>query len=112
MTLLRHLACLLLGGAVALAAVVVHRTAFPSGLLLSVVTTFAVAWWLGRSAHPRTAASYAVGWLVVLGLVVAGRPEGDFALAGDLDGYTLLGAGFVMVLVAVVAVAARRPPGP
>ena len=35
---------------------------------------------------PRTASSYALGWLAVFAVVVTGRPEGDFALAQDLRG--------------------------
>jgi hypothetical protein len=109
--LLRHLACLVVGAAVALASVVVHRSAFPLGLLLALVTTFAVPWWLLTSVRPRTVASYVVGWLVVLVLVLEGRPEGDYALAGDLDGYALLGAGFLLILVGIVALAGRRGRG-
>jgi hypothetical protein len=107
-SLLRHLACLLVGAAVGLAAVLVHRSAFPFGLLLAVATSFAVPWWLLGSAKPRTAASYVVGWLVVLALVVAGRPEGDYALAGDVEGYTMLGAGFLLVVVGIVSLAGSR----
>ncbi len=111
MTPLRHLACFVVGAAVALGAVLVHRSAFPLGLVLSLATTFAVPWWLFGSARPRTAASYVVGWLLVLGLVVAGRPEGDYALESDLDGYAMLGAGFLLVVVGIVAIAGRRRPG-
>jgi hypothetical protein len=110
-TLLRHLACFLVGAAVALAAVLVHRSVFPLGLLLAVATTFAVPWWLLGSARPRTAASYVVGWLVVLALVVAGRPEGDYALSSDVEGYAMLGAGLLLVVVGVVSIAGRRRPG-
>ena len=110
MTLLRHAGCLLLGAAVALAALAVHRSAFPAGLVLGLVTTFAVAWWLVRSRRPRTAASYVVGWLAVLVLAALGRPEGDFALASDLEGYALLVAGLPLLLVGIVAVAGGRGP--
>lgn len=111
MSLLRHLACFVVGAAVALAAVLVHRSVFPFGLLLALATTFAVPWWLLGSARSRTAASYVVGWLAVLSLVVAGRPEGDYVLASDAKGYALLGAGFLMVVVGIVSVAGRRRPG-
>jgi Family of unknown function (DUF6113) len=110
-SLLRHLACLVVGAAVALAAVLVHRSVFPLGLLLALATSFAVPWWLLGSTRPRTAASYVVGWLVVLGLVLDGRPEGDYALAGDLEGYTMLGAGFLLLVIGIVSIAGRRRPG-
>ena len=108
MTLLRHVSAVLLGAAVALAAVVVHRSAFPAGLVLSLATTYAVPWWLLRSRRPRTAASYVLGWLAILLLVVLGRPEGDFALAADLRGYALLVGAFPLLLVGVVSLAGGR----
>ncbi len=73
---------MLLGALVALAAVWVHRSLFPLGLVLAVATTWAVPWRLLLSRWPRTAASYVAGWLALFGLVVAGRPECDYALAG------------------------------
>jgi len=102
-TPVRHLGAHLLGAVVALASVAVHREAFPIGAFLAIGTTFAVAWWLLRSRHPRTAATYVAGWLAVLAVVIAGRPEGDYALANDLAGYTLMGTGLLLVAVALVA---------
>jgi hypothetical protein len=93
---------------VALAAVTVHRGLFPFGLVLAVGTTYAVPWWLLRSRHPRTASSYVVGWLVMFGVVVTGRPEGDYALAQDLRGITLMVAGIGLVVVGVVGLTGGR----
>ena len=100
-----------MGASVAVAALAVHRSAFPLGLLLAVVTTYAVPWWLLRSSAPRTAASYAVCWLVVLGVVVAGRPEGDFAIAQDLEGIVLLVVGVGLVAVALAGITGGRGSG-
>ena len=108
MSLLRHLGCALLGAAVCLGALSVHRAMVPLGLLLALVVSFAVPWWLLRSAHRTTAASYAAGWLVVLGVAVFGRPEGDYVIANDVRGWTLLAAGPVMVLLGIVSVAGGR----
>ncbi|MDX6302893.1 MAG: hypothetical protein QOF53_4107 [Nocardioidaceae bacterium] len=108
MRLLLHLGCLLLGAAVALAAVAVHRSAFPAGLVLALVTTFAVSWWLLGSRRPRTAASYVLGWLAVLVLAALGRPEGDYALASDFEGYALLVAGLPLMLVGILSLAGVR----
>ena len=105
---LRHLAALLVGVLVGVASVAVHRSAFPLGLLLAAVTTYAVPWWLLRTSAPRTATSYAVGWLVVLGVVVAGRPEGDFAIAQDLKGILLLVVGLGLVAVALAGITGGR----
>lgn len=112
MTLLRHGAALLLGVLVALAAVLVHRSAFPFGLLLAVVTSYAVPWWLLRSRRPRTAASYVVGWLALFVVVALGRPEGDYALSGDLRGYGLMLASVGLVIVGLVAFTGGRASGP
>ncbi len=112
MTLLRHAGSLLLGAVVALASVAVHRSAFPWGLVLALATTLAVPGWLLRSPAPRLAASYVVGWVLLLGAVVLGRPEGDFALAGDRDGYALIVVGLVLVPIGLVALLSRRRARP
>jgi hypothetical protein len=101
-SLLRHLGALVLGVAVAVAAVAVHRWQTPVGLLLAVVTTYAVPLRLLASRWPRLASSYSLGWLAVFGLVMTGRPEGDYAIAGDVAGYTMMAAGLGLVLVAIV----------
>lgn len=108
MSLARHLGCLLLGALVGLTTVLVHRSMLPLGELLALATSFAVPWWLLRSRRPRTAGSYVVGWLAVLVLLVAGRPEGDYVVAGDVRGYLLLAAGFAMIVVGIVAFAGGR----
>jgi Family of unknown function (DUF6113) len=107
-TVLRHGAALLVGVLVAIGAVTVHRSAYPLGLLLAVATTYAVPWWLLRSPHPRTASSYVLGWLAAFAVVVAGRPEGDYALAQDVRGYALMLAGLGLVVVGVVAFTGGR----
>lgn len=110
MPLLRHLGSLLLGAAVCLGAVLVHRSLVPLGLLVAVGSSVAVAGWLRGSRHPRTAASYVVGWLVLLAVAVAGRPEGDYLVAGDVRGYVLLATTLVLVLVGIVSLAGGREP--
>ncbi len=106
-----HASSLLLGVVVGLGAVLEHRADPPLGLLLALVTSVAVPVRLLVSHRPRVAASYALGWLVVLAVAFAGRPEGDYALAGDLDGYLLV-AGSVPVLgIGVVSLPGRRSAG-
>ena len=98
MTLLRHAAALLLGLLVSLASVTVHRT-------------YALAWWLLRSAHPRTATTYVAGWLAAFAVVLRGRPEGDFALAQDLKGVLLTVAGLGLVAIGAAGLPGRRRSG-
>ncbi len=112
MGLPRHLGCLLLGALVSLAALAAHRSLFPLGLLVALATSYAVPLWLLRTGRPRTAGSFVVGWLAVLALVVAGRPEGDFVVAGDLEGYALLVGGLGLVVVAIVSFAGGRSSNP
>ena len=105
-----HAAFLLLGATVGLLAVVVHRSdlaGVPLGLVIAPVATLVVAWSLWGSRSRRRAVYYAVGWLIVFGVLVAGRPEGDFAVAGDLTGYVLIGTALVLVVVAVASLVAR-----
>lgn len=107
--LLRHAGAFLLGVVVGVAATAVHRvttSGLPAGLLLAVVASIAAAWLLRTGVVPRSAAAYCLGWVLVIGFAVAGRPEGDFAVAGDLAGYTLMGTGLVLVVLGVASLAA------
>jgi len=105
-----HLPALLVGATVSLASVVVHRFGvleLPLGLLLGLTTTFVVAWALQQSGVRRLVSSYAAGWLVVFGFVLAGRPEGDYAVAGDLPGYLMIAAALVLVAIGVLSLGPR-----
>ena len=112
MRVLWHAGAFVLGAAVALACVAVHRTAvlhLPLGLVLALAATFSVPWAMVEWPAPRgLATSYAAGWVVLLGFVVVGRREVDYAIAGDLDGYALLVAGFVLVVVGVSSLGTSR----
>lgn len=112
MSLLRHVAAFVLGAVVALAAVAVHRSWFPLGLALAVAASVLTPARFAASRHPRTAASYVAGWLVVFALVMLGRPEGDYAIAADVDGYTMMATGLVLVLVALVGFTGSRRSDP
>jgi len=111
---LAHAAALVLGVAVGVASLAVHRDelgGLPAGLLLVAVTSVYVGWVLRRfGATGRVAASYCLGWLAVLTYVLVGRPEGDFVIAADVDGYTLIGVGLVVVVLLVSALVGRGAP--
>ena len=107
---MRHLAALPLGSTVALAAVLVHR----SGLLvlaLAVVTSLVTADRFRRGTRPSVASAFCLGWVAMLGLVLAGRPEGDWAIGSDLAGYTLMGTALAMIVLGVAALSGRGSPG-
>jgi cytochrome b subunit of formate dehydrogenase len=106
MRLLVLLVALVLGFAAGVAAIAVHRTL--PGLLLGTATAVAVMVAL-RPWEPRASAAFAAGWLVPLVAAVAGRSEGDYAVASDLLGWLLIGSGFV-VLVTGITAARPLPP--
>lgn len=103
-----HIAAGLLGIAVSVATVGVHRTAVgpvPVGLLVGAGASLTMAWAL-RSTHVPLAAAYALGWLLPLGLAFVGRPEGDFVVLGDAAGYALAVVGVAMVVVGITSLRA------
>ena len=103
-----HVGVALVGALVSLAALAVHR-AGPGWLLLAAAVSLAAAWLLRGTTRPRLATSYALGWLVVFGIAVAARREGDYVLATDLAGYGLMAVAFAMVAIAVSALPGRQP---
>ena len=98
---------LLLGGAVVgLATVALHTIWW--GLLLGALATAATVyalpagWWLR--------AAFGVGWAVAVGYLSVPRPEGDYVISADANGYLLLGLA-VAVLVVSLATLPRPTPG-
>lgn len=102
-----HLLMVLMGVAVGVAAVAVHRisvASLPLGLILALLATFAVAGSLDRIQVPsRLATSYAGGWVLAFALALKGRPEGDFLVASDGVGYTLMASAFVLIIIGVLS---------
>ncbi|WP_193665195.1 hypothetical protein [Nocardioides kribbensis] len=110
--MLRVLAAALLaavGAATATAVVLVHPLWW--GLLLGAAATLATAWALPRSWWARP--PWALGWVVVLGVVLQSSPGSGYLVAQDVAGYLLLGLGLVVVVVVVsdVTTLVLRPRG-
>ncbi|MEQ7849301.1 hypothetical protein [Nocardioides kribbensis] len=110
--MLRVLAAALLvavGAATATAVVLVHPLWW--GLLLGGAATLATAWALPRSWWARP--PWALGWVVVLGVVLQSSPGSGYLVAQDVAGYLLLGLGLVVVVVVVsdVTTLVLRPRG-
>ena len=97
----------LIGAATAVAALAVHRSG-PAWLVLAVAASVAVAWGLRSTGTPRLGAAYCVGWLVVLGFALGGRPEGDYVLAGDPAGYVMMATGFALVVLGITSLGRGR----
>lgn len=57
---------------------------------------------------------FGFGWLAVLMLAVLGRPEGDWAVIGNLAGYGLIGVGLLHLgfLTATLPLRRRRSASP
>lgn len=97
---------LLAGGlAVGLATVALHTIWW--GLLLGAAATAATlyalpgGWWLR--------APFGVGFVAAVGYLSVPRPEGDYVISADANGYLLLGIG---VVVLVVSLATLPRPAP
>lgn len=97
-----YLLTALLGAAVALASLATHRSGVPL-LVLAAVASLAAAWALRGTARPSLAASYSFGWLVIFGVAATGRGEGDYVLAADVAGYTLVAAALLLVVIGVTS---------
>jgi peptidoglycan/LPS O-acetylase OafA/YrhL len=89
---------LLLGGAVVgVAAVALHTIWW--GLLLGALATAATVyalpagWWLR--------APFGVGWAGLVGYLSVPRPEGDYVISSDANGYLLLGLALVVLVVSL-----------
>ncbi len=95
--------CLVAGAAIGVGAVVVHLWWW--GLALALVGTLAglVAvpggWWRRLPL--------AVGWTAAVGVLAAPRPEGDFLIATNTNGYVLLAAAVVVLVAGLVGLRGR-----
>ncbi|CAN5228919.1 hypothetical protein BH09ACT12_BH09ACT12_04410 [soil metagenome] len=103
------LLALVAGVVVGTASTVVHGLRV--GLVLALVATLATVaalppgWW---SRLP-----FGVGWLLVVFYFSNPRPEGDYLVASNVDGYLLLGTGMAIVAFGIVTLRpARARPRP
>lgn len=89
---------LVVGFVTGVAGVVLHSHWWGMALALSAMVALLVAlprgWWTRPPA--------VLGWLVAVGLGAVPRSEGDFLIAGDLSGYTLLVVSFAFLVAAVL----------
>lgn len=96
---------LVLGATTAYAAVLLHSRWWGLALGLAACACLLVAlpgrWW-ARLA-------FALGWVAVVGRASVPRAEGDYLVAADAPGYTLLVATLVVLIGSLVTLG--RPPG-
>ena len=92
MRVLLALALLAVGAVSAVAAVAVHGRWWGLGLAIAAVLTSLVAVGPGWS----TRLPFAVGFVGMVVRLALTRPEGDYVLAADAQGYLLLGLALVV----------------
>lgn len=95
-----------LGAAAGVAAVAVHQS-LPLLLLAAAGTLTGIR--ALRRWTPRAAVAFTVGWLAPLVASLAGRAEGDYAVAGDPAGLLLIGLGLVVLVTGLASGLAPRP---
>ena len=106
MRFLAAVGLLLVGAVTGLTTVAVHDLVW--GFMLAVaataLTTFALppGWW--------SRLAFVVGWAVMVGWLTLPRPEGDYVISQDWQGYAVLGLGLLLVVVGVATL--PRPGGP
>lgn len=95
---------LLAGAVTALAAGLLHDSwwglAWGWAAGIAAVLALPPSWW-GRFA-------FVGGWLLLMVVLLRGRPEGDFIVPSTLEGYLYLASGLVLVLVAALSSAGAR----
>lgn len=100
------LATLLLGLVVGLCSVAMHPRWW--GLVLAIAATAITAYALPPGWWARI--PFALGWAAMVGYLAVPRGEGDYAVASDLPGYTLLGFAVALVVAAMVSLPPRARP--
>ncbi len=99
---------LVAGAATALATTAVHQHWW--GLLLGAVATVVTLVAVGRGWLTRF--PFALGWIGFVAWVAPARPEGDYAISSNAQGYALLVLGLVVLVFALVTLPrpGRRSP--
>lgn len=87
---------LLLGAVVGVAGALVQAAWFPGGLLLALLGVVGLVYGGVRATDTRTGGWLPVaGWLIVVLLLTATRPEGDFMFGAGVSSYLFLLGGMV-----------------
>lgn len=98
-------ALLVIGFLTGIASVAVHRSWW--GWLLALLASVALLHALAAGLSRRGAAM--IGWILAIGVVLLGRPEGDYAIAVDLPGLGLLAVAFGLMVYALATLPRRVP---
>lgn len=96
----------LAGAATAVATLAVHSRGW--GLPLAVLATLAALVAVPPGAATRL--PLAAGWVLPVGAVLLGRPEGDVVLSRSTSGYAVLGLAVAVSVLALATVSGRGGP--
>lgn len=98
------LGTLLLGLVVGLCSVALHSAGWWLALVVAATLTTGYA----LPAGWATRVPYALGWAAMTAYLSVPRGEGDYVVASNLPGYTLLALGVSLVVGAMVTLPQRR----
>ncbi|MFI2376032.1 DUF6113 family protein [Streptomyces sp. NPDC018964] len=111
----RAVACLgllLLGAVVGAAGALVQPAWFPGGLLLALAGEAGLVLGATRALHSRAGGVWAAaGWMLVVVLLTASRPEGDFLFAAGGGSYLFLLGGIAVAVICATLAPGRQPDG-
>ena len=97
MRILGAVGLLLAGAATGVATVALHELwwGLAFGLVATVITVLALpaGWW--------SRLSFVAGWDLMVGWLAFPRPEGDYVISQDVQGYAVLALGLVLLVVAI-----------
>lgn len=112
---LRVLACLalfVLGAVVGVAGALVQPAWFPGGLLLALAAEAGLCLGGGRLVCGRAGAvAPAGGWMIIVILLTASRPEGDFVFGTSAASYLFLLGGMAVAVICATLAPVRQPDG-
>ncbi len=95
----------LLGAGTGLATVAVHQIswALPLAVAATALTAYAVppGWW--------SRLAFVVGWVAMAGWLAMPRPEGDYLISQDWQGYLVLALGMLLLVAGVATLPRPRP---
>lgn len=108
MNVLAAAAIFVLGLVVGLSSAALHH--YWWGLLLAIVATTTTAYALPPGWWARMPFSF--GWVAMIGYLAVPRDEGGYVIAGDLQGYSLLGFALALAVAAMVTLPPLRRGDP
>ncbi|MDF1603964.1 DUF6113 family protein [Nocardioides sp. YIM 152315] len=108
MKLLVALGLVVLGAGTGIATVAVHE--MPWGLALAVAATVVTAYALPPGWRTRLA--FVVGWVAMVGWMTLPRPEGDYLVSQDWQGYLVLGLGVALIVAGLATLPRPRRAAP